>query len=82
MLSYMGMCIDCKYHVEKDISSKEMRNGQTMFLPKGHYCNNEQYQTRDFVTGECFYANCYQKNGFGECILFDKALSESSEQGI
>lgn len=73
----MGMCIDCKYHEEKIFSEKKEQNGQAMFLPRGHYCNNEQYLTRDFVTGEHFFANCYKKNAFGECLLFKDKNEEN-----
>lgn len=75
----MGMCINCKYHEEKLATSREIRNGQTMFFPRGHYCNNEEYSTKDFVTGESFFANCYQKNAFGECLLFSAKSTESTE---
>lgn len=72
----MGLCIDCKYHEEKTVSYKESRDRRIIFLPKGHYCNNKEYITNDFVTGECSYANCYQKNAFGECLLFSPKQEE------
>ena len=74
----MGLCIDCKFHEEKDVSYKENKNGRIIFLPRGHYCNNKEYTTTDFVTGECFYANCYQKNAFGECLLFTQKQEDGN----
>lgn len=69
----MGLCVDCKYHQTKNDCSDSILNRRAVFAPRGHYCTNIKNSSQDFVTGETFNANCYQKNAFGECLYFEEA---------
>lgn len=67
----MGLCINCVYHTQTS-RNQILPNG--CLRPSGHYCSNENNYRTDFVTGEIYYADCYEKNNFEECLFYEEPI--------
>lgn len=72
----MGLCVKCKYHEINPSLYRRDGCGKGKFIPSGHYCTHQDNLTTDYVTGIVEPANCYQLNGFEECLLWEEIEEE------
>lgn len=71
----MGLCINCKYHTEKE---EDFIHRHRKF-PGNHVCEHPDYKVIDFVTGEVTLANCYVKNSYESCLLYEEIEDDTQE---